>query len=422
MTRQESNKRARTERHPPASEAFPANAATLASILSALERIEATVTHMKCTQLSIIDTQRHLLNQVQILQNRDKKFYTRLQDMPHEIIVQVFAWIPAQTVFKYRRLSKTINEALLSTQFAVLNMYMPDFQDGSMDTIGGLWFMLPPPYQTAVARALGSQVKRVVRFDVRKFKKTLPESIKYLTAVEEIDLCSFNLLSGLIYVNFTGNRLSGEFPALPNSSLETLCISYNKFTGPIPTIFGNPHKLKYLYARNNLFNSIPAAIGQFSSLEELSISENPISSKMPSEIWSLGTLHVLEMAFCNMFGSLAGVGALRNLRGLDMVNNRLCGSLREISNMHTLRSLHLSQNQFSQRAGEWVDVTGMPELFSMCVDPDIPVKGSYKCFDYHNKVTNHSDGSHSDSELESESELDASESAGSESETDSMED
>ncbi|KAJ3398096.1 hypothetical protein HDU80_009260, partial [Chytriomyces hyalinus] len=427
-----SNKRAGTERHLPASEAFPANAATLASILSALERIEATVTHMKGTQLSIIDTQRHLSNQVQILQNRDKRFYTRLQHIPHEIIVQIFAWLHVGKVFKYRRLSKTINEALLSNQFAVLNMHMPDFQNGSIDTIGGLWLMLPPPYQAAVARALGSQAKRVFRFNGRNFKKTLPESIKYLTAVEEISLFtlevsgtipdafyglnnltnlnlesnyltgvlprSFGMLTGLINLNLTNNKLRGEFPALPNSSLETLCISYNKFTGPIPTLFGNPHKLKKIRARNNLFKSIPAAIGQFSNLEVLCISKNRISSEIPSQIWNLRALESLEMASCKMFGSLAGVGALRNLKVLDVFNNQLCGTLpaREISSMRTLRSLHLSQNQFSGQVGERLDI---PELGSMCADPDVPTN----C------------------ELESESELDCdSESADSESQIDSM--
>ncbi|KAJ3384567.1 hypothetical protein HDU80_000904 [Chytriomyces hyalinus] len=428
-----------------------------ASNLSALETMQADVTAIQDTQMSIISSQQRLLNRVQHVENQHEKFYTRLRDLPLELVVQIFAWVPAHTVFKYRRLSKTINEALLSTQFAVLNMYMPDFQDGSTD-IGRLWFMLPPPYQTAVARALGSQVKRVVTRDDGKFKITLPESIKCLVAVKEIDLGHCNLigtiadvfdtltnlttldlqcnsltgelprslclLSGLITLNLAGNHLSGEFPALPNASLEALYISGNKFTGPIPTLLGNPHKLKYLRAKNNLFNSIPAAIGQFSSLEILSISENPISSKMPSEIWSLGTLQVLEMASCNMFGSLAGVGALRNLMHLDMYKNQLSGTFpsREISRIHTLTALHLSQNQFSACVRKQLDINGMRWLSTVCVDPNISVKGSLKCFHYHYMVTNRPDDSDSDSELESESELDTSESAGFESETDSMED
>ncbi|KAI8827361.1 hypothetical protein BJ741DRAFT_654324 [Chytriomyces cf. hyalinus JEL632] len=299
------SKRARTENL--ASPEPPAEVDTdiLAIILRELNAIKDIQISIISAQQNLSNQQRTLSNQIQILQNRDKKFYTRLQDLPFETMVQIFAWIPAQTVFKYRRLSKTINGVLLSSQFAVLNMYMPDFQDGSNDSIRGLCFVLPPPYQIAVARALGSQVKRVVRFDFREFKKSLPESINCLTAVEEMSLCYF-------------------------------------------------------------------------------------------KIWNLQALRILEMDSSNMFGSLAGVGALRNLWSLDVFNNQLCGTLpsREISSMLTLRSLHLSKNQFSG----------------------------------HDKVTNRPDDSDSDSnsdsnsQFESKSELDASESAGSESETDSMED
>ncbi|KAJ3236549.1 hypothetical protein HDU77_011784 [Chytriomyces hyalinus] len=113
-------------------------------------------------------------------------------------------------MFKYQQLSKTINKALLFTQFAVLNMHMPG-----------------------------------------------------LTNLTNLDLKDNPLpvcLLGLLYFNLAGNQLSGEFLALPNLNLETLFISWNKFTGLIPTLFGNPHKLKKIYAKSNLFNSIPAAI------------------------------------------------------------------------------------------------------------------------------------------------------------------
>ncbi|KAJ3260234.1 hypothetical protein HDU77_001467 [Chytriomyces hyalinus] len=390
------------------------------AIKGTMTTVQKDITAVQMDVNAIKEMQLHLSNQVQILQNRDKKFYTRLQDIPHEIIVQVFAWIPAQTVFKYRRLSKTINEALLSTQFAVLNMYMPDFQDGSMDTIGGLWFILRHiklPSRGHWGRKSNASSDSTHNSRCILWFDQLDESGPERQCFDGSATAFIVLLSGLINLNLTGNQLSGEFPALPNSSLETLYISRNKFTGPIPTMFGNPHKLKYLCTKNNLFNYIPAAIGQFSSLEVLSVSENPISSKIPPQIWNLRALVSLEMTSCNMFGSLAGVSALRNLRGLDVVNNQLCGSLREISDMRSLRSLHLSQNQFSACVGKWVDFTGIPELFLMCVDADIPVKGSRPCFKNHNKLTNHSDDSDSNSELESESELDTSESAGSESET-----
>ncbi|KAJ3223882.1 hypothetical protein HDU78_011136, partial [Chytriomyces hyalinus] len=391
---------------------------------------------------------RHLSIQVQGLANRHKKFYTRLHDLPIEIIGQIFAWIPVQTVFKYRRLSRTINDRLLSTEFAVLNMHLPDFVTKSKRKIGGLWLVLPESYQTVIARAVTSRVETVMDSkSIRRIKKSIPKSISCLTAVQAIVLrsstlsgaipdafgalnnlttpslrcnsltgelpSSFSLLSGLRFLDLSFNQLSGEFPAMPSTNaLETIFIGRNRFTGPIPTVFGDPFKLRRLDAENNFFSVIPSSIGRLTSLLFLDISENPIASEIPPEIWNLAALRGLTMHSCQMLGSLAGMGALRDLISLDVSNNQFGGRLpsREIYSMQSLENLHLIQNQFSGSEGGMLDIS-RTSLISMCADPDFQrdhVKGVLQCYiphDWAPRIEHFSD-SESEQESEQESEFD----------------
>ncbi|KAJ3213833.1 hypothetical protein HDU81_001845, partial [Chytriomyces hyalinus] len=184
-----------------------ATTACLPTILSTLEKMQATiekiqanmsamkdamqkqVADIKETQLSIISSQCQLSNQVLDLQNRKKKFYTRLHDVPLEIIVQIFAWIPLRNVLHYRRLSKTINQCLLTREFALLNVQTA----ASLDTesndvvIDWTWFHLPEPYQTVYANAMPGRIKCVVNKAKTNETKGLPESITCLN-VENIAL------------------------------------------------------------------------------------------------------------------------------------------------------------------------------------------------------------------------------------------
>ncbi|KAJ3257152.1 hypothetical protein HDU77_002802 [Chytriomyces hyalinus] len=380
------------------------NMQTESVILSTLEKMQATmstmqteVTDIKETQLSLINAQRHLSNQVCGLQNKTKKFFTQLRDLPLEIIVQIFAWIPS--------------------------------------------------YQTVVARAMAAQGRRIIGDDCRRFKKSLPTSIGYWAAVFEISLehctiigsipdelsslknlgslclscnrltgslpSSLNLLPKLRYLDvLSDNQLSGEFPALPNlDHLTMLNISRNCFTGPVPTVFSKSQKLQDVYADHNLFNVIPASISQLTSLRNLSISGNKFSCEIPPGIWNMTALIRLKMSGCNMFGSLAGVGGLHDLSTLDVSNNQLSGEFpsREISNMHRLGALHVVGNQFSW--GEVLDMSEDQFKMQMCMDREFQKtyvirEGFHKCREEHGVVPFTGDISDSECEDYSEDESD----------------
>ncbi|KAJ3377535.1 hypothetical protein HDU80_003224, partial [Chytriomyces hyalinus] len=397
-----------------------ANTAALSGILSTLEKMQATNEKMQAnmsamqkeaadikeTQLSIIRSQRHLSNQVLGLQNRHKKFHTRLQDVPLEIIVQIFAWIPMRTVLRYRRLSKTINRCLLTKEFALLNVQTAHFQKGSKNRIDSTWFHLPEPYQTVYANTMAAQLE-TVDHDCKSIEakaKGLPESITCLTAVTGIYLRSFkltgsipngigalqsltyldlgnnsltgplpgeiNLLFALETLDLTNNQLSGEFPTLPYlHSLHTLYIDGNRFTGAIPTVFGDLGNVVHLSASRNRFTVIPATISKLENLGELSISNNSFACEIPPEIWTMTGLFDLNLSNCKLSGSLAGVGNLQQLEYLDVSNNQLSGELpsREIYGLLRLEELHLIGNQFS--GGELL-YSSESNLQLLCVDPE----------------------------------------------------
>ncbi|KAJ3224935.1 hypothetical protein HDU78_010802 [Chytriomyces hyalinus] len=422
------SKQARTEKGPPSAARLLAPTEGLASILSALEAIKAEVAAIKHSQFAIIseqqhlstqvtamnETQRHVSNQVQQLVNHTKKFYTRLHDLPLEIIDQIFAWIPVRAVLQYRQLSKTMNKHVLTTQFAMLNLCKPDFREESECSLTRLWLVLPEPHQAVIAREMAGKVTSSTGCEFDQVKKRLPESLSSLTAAESIELVgcklignipdifgplgslssldlsknslmgplpsSFSLLTGLRQQDLSDNQLSGEFPALPNSNLKGVYIARNQFKGGIPTMFGSPSRLITLHAQHNCFSVIPASIGQLTCLKELCIHGNHISSEIPPELWNLQALKQLFMRHCGMFGSIAGIGALRNVKSLQLSNNHFSGVIpsSQFYRLQRLETINLQGNQFSGCKGNLWDLTQMPNLNSLGMSRDVPrrhVKG-----------------------------------------------
>ncbi|KAJ3390066.1 hypothetical protein HDU80_011358 [Chytriomyces hyalinus] len=73
-----------------------ANAAALSSASQTVKKMQVTmaamqqeVADLKETQLSILIGQPDLLTKVRALQNRNKKFYTRLQDIPLNLVARI---------------------------------------------------------------------------------------------------------------------------------------------------------------------------------------------------------------------------------------------------------------------------------------------------------------------------------------------
>ncbi|XP_026408935.1 probable LRR receptor-like serine/threonine-protein kinase At3g47570 isoform X2 [Papaver somniferum] len=156
-----------------------------------------------------------------------------------------------------------------------------------------------------------------------------------------------------------GNRFSGVLPnSISNlSRLYRLEVSDNQFTGSVPPNLGNLKNLTILNIEKNYFgsgevddlnflNSLPNC----STLETLSISYNNFSGQLPDSIANLSTkLTILYVGENNIFGEIPpGIGNLVNLNALDMEGNQLTGNIPDfIGKLPMLILIYLSNNQLS---------------------------------------------------------------------------
>ena len=95
------------------------------------------------------------------------------------------------------------------------------------------------------------------------------------------------------------NQLSGTIPAeLGNlSSLTGLNLGYNQLSGTIPSELGNLSSLTGLYLYDNqLSGTIPSELGNLSSLTGLNLGSNQLSGTIPSELGNLSSLIYLNLS------------------------------------------------------------------------------------------------------------------------------
>jgi Leucine-rich repeat (LRR) protein len=192
------------------------------------------------------------------------------------------------------------------------------------------------------------------------------------------DIC--DAFPNLQYFFIFDNNLNGQIPpSISNcSALTMLLINLNYFSGIIPSTIGNLKNLQtflawsnQLEARsyhdwsfidaltnctslqmleldNNQFQGVmPSSIVNLSSsLLELSISNNPISGSIPTELQKLTNLQTIQ--FGNMFlnGTIPEeIGNLFRLKRLDLSANRLSGQIPPtFGNLTQMTKLFLSDN------------------------------------------------------------------------------
>ncbi|GFP89368.1 probable LRR receptor-like serine/threonine-protein kinase at2g24230 [Phtheirospermum japonicum] len=97
-----------------------------------------------------------------------------------------------------------------------------------------------------------------------------------------------------------------------------------------------------------LSGAIPdSTIGKLVNLEKLDLSNNKITA-LPSDLWSLGSLHTLNLSHNQITESLSSnIVNFGHLQSLDLSFNNFSGSIPEgISSLASLRVLNLSHNGF----------------------------------------------------------------------------
>ncbi|KAK9183475.1 hypothetical protein WN944_026627 [Citrus x changshan-huyou] len=157
----------------------------------------------------------------------------------------------------------------------------------------------------------------------------VPEEIRYLTSLSELELCT--------------NHLSGVIP----HSIGTFIISVNNISESIPPEIGDSPKLQVLdLSSNNIVGEIPVQLGKLFSLNKLILNLNQLSGGMPFELGSLTELQYLDLSTNKLKSSIPkSIGNLLRLRYLDLSNNQFGHKIPvELEKLIHVSELDLSYN------------------------------------------------------------------------------
>ena len=130
-----------------------------------------------------------------------------------------------------------------------------------------------------------------------------------------------------------------------------LRLPYMKLGGTVPAEIGQLTSLTVLDLVDNQLSGMPAEIGQLTSLTELYLKGNQLSS-MPAEIGQLTSLEKLNLEDNQLTSLLAEIGQLASLRELNLRGNQLTSVPAEIGQLTSLTRLDLSANPLTSVPAE----------------------------------------------------------------------
>uniref|UniRef100_A0A453AGK2 Receptor kinase-like protein Xa21 n=1 Tax=Aegilops tauschii subsp. strangulata TaxID=200361 RepID=A0A453AGK2_AEGTS len=186
----------------------------------------------------------------------------------------------------------------------------------------------------------------------------IPDSLSNSSSLSEIIL-SRNRLHGVISANLFNssklrlvdlqfNILRGAIPHFQKmGALQFLGLTGNSLSGTVPASLGNVSSLRsLLLAQNNLGGSIPETLGNLVNLALLDMGQNMLSGKIPLTVWNLSNLFLLRLSMNKLSGEIPStVGNLAQLSELYLHGNELSGAIpANIGQCQRLLLLDLSFN------------------------------------------------------------------------------
>ncbi|XP_047965167.1 MDIS1-interacting receptor like kinase 2-like [Salvia hispanica] len=147
-----------------------------------------------------------------------------------------------------------------------------------------------------------------------------------------LDLFHFTALLNLTTFNLIGNYLNGSVPAAIGNltSLIHLDLSNNQFSCAIPPEIVRLIKLRFLssFSDNESSGELPSEIGLLTGLKYLYLSNNSFSGSIPPEIGNLQNLMGLDLSTNNFSGPIPStIGNLTNMWSLDISSNKQNGPI-----------------------------------------------------------------------------------------------
>lgn len=203
-----------------------------------------------------------------------------------------------------------------------------------------------------------------------RLQGVLPDSLKDLESLESLDLRGNLGLTGplpplrawpaLTHVNLSFNQFSGHLPPLRLPQLQSLVLSNNLLTGPLPELSGLP-ALQNLRINHNQFNGPLPSLNALSALQALDLSFNQFSGPLP-ELSPLGQLNTFLADWNRFQGPLPNPSGLLQLQTLSATGNQLSGPLPPLRNLPALGVLALNHNQLSGPLPRLLDLPQLHQL------------------------------------------------------------
>ncbi|WVY90731.1 hypothetical protein V8G54_036245 [Vigna mungo] len=262
-----------------------------------------------------------------------------------------------------------------STHLTTLSMWSNRISGKIPEGIGQLlsltdFIMLDNYLEGTIPDSIG-RLKNLVRLVLQenKLSGNIPTSIGNLTMLSELYLHTNGFVGGIPLslkyctqmesIGVSTNNLNGDIPNQTFGNLEGLVeldLSYNSFTGSIPSEFGNLKHLSVLYLQGNKLSgempkelgacsgltelmlqcnffrgSIPSFLGSLGSLEFLDLSNNSFSSTIPVELQKLTYLITLNFSFNHLYGEVPTGGVFNNVTAISLIGNKdLCGGIPQL--------------------------------------------------------------------------------------------
>ncbi|CAN1137340.1 Probable LRR receptor-like serine/threonine-protein kinase At3g47570 [Linum perenne] len=243
---------------------------------------------------------------------------------------------------------------------------------------------------------LSTNLKRLSFYD-NKISGNIPSSIQHLVSMTEFWAYN-NYLSGTIPSNIGklksleklhlyNNKLSGYIPSSIGNltRLIELDISDNYLFEEIPVSIQNCQKLIFLrLTRNNLRGAIPLEVLSLTSLSiALDLSYNQFTGILPSEVGNLKNLEYLDLSHNMLSGNIpSSLGSCISLEYMYLNDNHLQGIIpSSVSSLRGIQELDLSSNNLSGQIPKFLenmDITTLLNLSHNNFDGEVPTQGAFK--------------------------------------------
>ncbi|KAH7843683.1 hypothetical protein Vadar_019515 [Vaccinium darrowii] len=115
----------------------------------------------------------------------------------------------------------------------------------------------------------------------------------------------FCQLKNIMLLDLSENNITGGIPSCFNSSfIDIIRLSKNKLHGPFPMQFQDLPLVELDLSYNQFSGNIPTWIGSLSNLEVLLLQNNHFEGNIPKELCHLSNLTLIDLSFNNLFGSI----------------------------------------------------------------------------------------------------------------------